>query len=119
MIDPLEAKSVLVTLDGNAAWTQIQGSFTAPEDLTLRQVHLTATDTGSSAYVMAVSADPDVTQPVAGEVMSSFQLIALLDPQKAGTAVTHSFENLSFPLLKGQTIYLAGSNSDIFQLIFS
>lgn len=121
MIDPLEKHLAVVVTRFGAPFTQpaLQGSFTAPEDLTLREVRLTACDLGAAAYTMVVTTDPDLTILQSPEISTAFQLIAFLDPFTLKVPVTEIFQNLSFPLLKGQTLYLGGANSDNFQLIFN
>ncbi len=95
------------------------GSFTAPEDLTLREVRFTPGDTVTGPYIMIVSTDPDLTPLLGSEVSNQFQLIENVDQVTTRTISTRTFQNLSFPLLKGQTLYLGGGSLDIFQLIFS
>lgn len=124
MIDPLEPASLVVSLvNPQPGVVTVCGSFTAPQDITLRQVRITAGDVGIPAYFLVVGTDPDLTLPVVGAVTSAFQLLAYLDPGKNGFPVTETFENLALPLVKGTVLYLGsgsiGGTLDIFQLIFS
>jgi len=92
----------------------------APMDLMLRQVHFTQGDViTAGGYLLVVSTDPDLTAPDPAAVSTAFQLTAFLDASVGKVPLTQSFENLAFPLLKGQSLYLGGGGIVIFQLIFS
>jgi hypothetical protein len=110
----------------------VQGRYTAREDLTLRQVIFTSAPSGIigsvGRSVQIVSTDPDFTLLNPGQVGEEFQLISVNewpiptdDPFNFwGHSARTMFQNLSFPLLKGQTLYWAGNGpSDLVQLIFS
>ncbi len=119
MIDPIESPSKLVTLAPGVGIfvNNALGSFTAPEDLTLRQARFTMGD--NAAYSAWVTTDPDQSQVDPNTVATSFQLVATVDQSTSAIPQLIVFENLSFPLVKGQTLYMGGSGRDTIQLIFS
>lgn len=102
----------------------LQGSFKAPEDLTLRQVIFTTSSQFGFAQqtnAQVLSLDPDLTIPAAEAVSQAFQLTFISDLEPGvSIASSMTFKDLAFPLLKGQTLYWGGSGvNDLIQLIFS
>lgn len=123
MIDPFEPHTTVVGAFTTGLLPQptVQGSFTAPEDLTLRQVLFsTMPDALSDGNVQVLSLDPDLTLLEPAEVNQQFQLIAVTGNSPKGAEHLTWFRDLAFPLLKGQTLYWGGSGvNDIVQLFFS
>ena len=99
MVSSYNADPVLLS----RLWT-----FTAEEDLTLRQVHF------SSDTSAVLSTDPSFTMPPPGQPSNEFQLNAAVSP---------NWENLAFPVPKGTRLYWAVSslagNGQLITLVFS
>lgn len=80
----------------------VVATFTAEEDLTLRQVHFICDSLIGAAKNMALSTDPSFTRPPTGTTSNEFQL---RPPVQNTIAQAYSFENLAFPIRKGQKLY--------------
>lgn len=120
MIDPLEPHTRIVSCystdqDIIASW----GSFTAQDDLTLRSVRFTAgPDAGVGRNTFVLSADPDLSPLMKNEVSTDFRLIAVVND--IVNSVVNVWDDLAFPLAKGQTLYWGSQGSfDLIQLYFS
>lgn len=113
MIDPIGPKTQVMTCDLSPVSFGPVAEFRAPEDLTLASVIFV----GVGSQILTV--DPDFTLLTVGQVSRDFQLIAY-DRRAAG--VTIQFSDLSYPLLKGQSLFWGvegGAADQSIQLIFS
>lgn len=99
MIDPLEPKTRTCVFNDTAVSPYTQaGVFTADEDITLRAVYMNQKDwSGMAPQGDAVlSTDPDFTGPQIGTAFPDLWLDSRLNT---------SWENLVFPISKGQKLY--------------
>lgn len=113
MIEDLEPKTVVMTGSSIEPGTifDLVMSFTAQQDLTLRGVVFT----GTKQQLLTI--DADLTPLVKGQQNSDFQLLAI-DSTGIGSQVF--FNDLAFPLAKGQTLYWGNQGADCtIQLFFS
>ena len=92
MIDPTERMTVCVSLAAlsSAETWVLAGTFTAEEDLTLRQVHFSSTGT------QALSTDPLFTRPANGQQSNDFQL---------RNAMGSTWTDLAYPVPRGTKLY--------------
>lgn len=97
------------------------GSFTAPEDITLRQV-LFMTD-GNGTMDMVLSTDQSFEAVGTGETHEEFQLYSGTPFNGSSKGVGFSVSNLAFPLLKGSKIFAGfgplSSGAQLIVLIFT
>lgn len=108
MIEEFELKSRIVGSFGGGIppTVSLKWTFTAQEDLTLRQVAFASNDGG------IISTDPSFTIPPVGRTSYEFLLAAQL---------RLIWIDLAFPLPAGKQLFwgVAGSNSQLITLIFT